>query len=180
MGSFGNPMESVLLKVGNCQDKLSTWNRRVFNNVRILLVQKRKKLENAEALSMEGRGHERVKALNEKIDKLMDMKDYMWNQRAKTDWLKYGDQNTKYFHCRSSECNKRNFITSLENETREWVEEENQVGDMLISYYLGLFSSSNPVFFDLVIDGVESRISASMNDDLDKPFEAFEVQFALN
>ena len=88
MGSFGNPMESVLLKVGNCQDKLSTWNRRVFNNVRILLVQKRKKLENAEALSMERRRHERVKALNEKIDKLMDMKDYMWNQRAKTDWLK--------------------------------------------------------------------------------------------
>lgn len=38
MSSVGNPMESVLLKVGNCQGKLSTWNRRVFGNIRILLA----------------------------------------------------------------------------------------------------------------------------------------------
>ena len=36
-------------------------------------------------------------------------------------------------------------------------------------------SSSNPVFLDPMIDGVEPRIHASMNDDLDKPFEASEV-----
>ena len=53
---MGNLMESVLLKVGNCQEKLSTWNRRVFDNIRILLAQKRKQLEKAEALSMVGRG----------------------------------------------------------------------------------------------------------------------------
>ena len=41
----------------------------------------------------------RNRALNKEIDKLMDMEECMWNQREKTDWLKYGDQNTKYFYC---------------------------------------------------------------------------------
>ena len=44
------------------------------------------------------------------------MEDCMWNQRAKVDWLRDGDKNTKYFHCRSTERNKRNFILGLENE----------------------------------------------------------------
>ena len=48
---------------------------------------------------MVGKGHERVKSLSNEIDKLMEMEECMWNQRAKSDWLKYGDQNTKYFHC---------------------------------------------------------------------------------
>ena len=99
MGSGGSPMENVLLKVSNCQSQLSTWNEKVFGNINLLLAQKRKQLVKVEALSMVGKGHERVKSLSNEIDKLMEMEECMWNQRAKSDWLKYGDQNTKYFHC---------------------------------------------------------------------------------
>ena len=103
----------------------------------------------------------------------------MWNQRAKSDWLKYGDQNTKYFHCRSSEQNKRNFIAGLENEVCDWVEDEGKVGDMIVNYYLGLFTSLNPLSLDLVLSGVEPRVNPTMNEDLDRPFEASEVMVAL-
>lgn len=68
---------------------MSTWNRKVFDNIRILLAQKRKQLKKAEALSMAGRRHERVQALNEEIDNQMDMEECMWNQKAKTDRLKW-------------------------------------------------------------------------------------------
>ena len=50
---------------------------------------------------------------------------------------------------------------------------------MLVGYYLGLFSSSNPLLLDLVLNVVEPRVSPAMNDDLDRPFEASEVLFAL-
>ena len=43
------------------------------------------------------------------------------------------------FYYQSSGRNKRNFIVGLEDEIGEWIEEENQVGDMLISYYSGSF-----------------------------------------
>ena len=47
---------------------------------------------------MAGRRHARVQMLHDEIQKLMDMEERMWNQSEKLDWLKYGDQNTKYFH----------------------------------------------------------------------------------
>ena len=65
---------------------------------------------------MGGRGNTRVKALTKEIKKLMDKEEVMWHQRAKNDWLKFGDQNTKYFHYRATERNKRNFISGLKNE----------------------------------------------------------------
>ena len=70
----------------------------------------------AKGESMAGRGHARVQMLHDEIQKLMDMEERMWNQSEKLDWLKYGDQNTKYFHYRATEKNKRNFISGLENE----------------------------------------------------------------
>lgn len=47
---------------------------------------------------MAGRGHARVKMLIGEISKLMELEERMWNQHAKYDGLKYGGQNTKYFH----------------------------------------------------------------------------------
>ena len=65
-----------------------------------------------------------MKELNAEIRRLNNLEDCMWNQRAKVDWLRDGDKNTKYFHCRSTERNKRNFISGLENEFGVWVEDE--------------------------------------------------------
>ncbi|XP_075645171.1 uncharacterized protein LOC142616189 [Castanea sativa] len=175
IGPMGNQMENVLLKVSNCQSLLSTWNKEVFRNVCILLAQKRKQLVKAEASSMVGSNHDRVKSLSEEIKNLMKLEECMWSQRAKSDWLKYGDQNTKYFDCRSLKRNKRNFIVGLKNEVRDWIENEGKIGDMIVNYYLVLFTSSNPLSLDSVLCGVEPRVSPSMNVDLDRPFEASEV-----
>ena len=68
----------------------------------------------------------------------------------------------------------------MENELGEWVKEENQIGDLLIRFYSNLFTSSHPTDLDPVLNGVEPRVSRSMNDDLLRPFEASEVQSALN
>lgn len=48
---------------------------------------------------MAGRGHARVNTLTNEIHKFMDKEENMWHQVSRTDWLKFGDQNTKYFHC---------------------------------------------------------------------------------
>ena len=164
-------MENVLLKVSNYQSILSTWNKKVFGNVRLLLTQKRKQLLKVEALSMVGGDHDKVKSLSEEIENLMKLEECMWSQRAKSDWLKYGDQNTKYFHCRSSERNKRNFIAGLENEVGDWIEHEGRVGDIIVNYYSGLFTSLNPLSLDLVLSAVEPRVSSTMNEVLIDPLK---------
>jgi predicted helicase len=37
-------------------------------------------------------------ALKDEIHNLMEQEEAKWKQRAKEDWLKNGDRNTRYFH----------------------------------------------------------------------------------
>nr|POE46541.1 putative ribonuclease h protein [Quercus suber] len=171
MGSHKDPISSVLMKVGHCQEQLIMWNKKIFGNVRWNLAKVRKKLENAEACSMGGGGNERLASLNEELQNLMALEECMWSQRAKLDYLQYGDQNTKYFHCRALERNKRNYISSIENDAGVWTEEESQVGDILLRFNSNLFSLANPTHFDSVLSGVEPRVTKAMNSDFVKPFE---------
>lgn len=103
----------------------------------------------------------------------------MWNLMSKTDWLWYGDQNTKYFHCRAMERNVKNFILGLENEQEDWIEGEEQIGEMLARYYSNLFSTANPTKLDPVLNRVEPRVTDSMNIELLRPFMVKEEQLAL-
>ena len=170
---------NVLLKVSNYQTHLSEWNKKVFGNVQRTLEKKRRELEQAEHVAAWGGGCGRLKELNAEIRRLTDMEDCMWNKRAKVDWLHDGDKNTKYFHCRSTERNKRNYISGLENELGFWVEEESQIGGMLVQYFSNLFTSSNPINLDLVLEGVLPVVNDEMNEGLNRPFEPNEVQGTL-
>nr|POF21903.1 putative ribonuclease h protein [Quercus suber] len=171
-----DPEPYVLQKVSNCQSQLKLWNKNEFGNVKGALARKRKLLAKAESNAISGQGISQVKILREEIAKLMVLEECMWNQRAKSDWLRHGDQNSKYFHCRATERNKKNFISGLEDDQGSWVEDENKVGDLLIGYYSSLFSSSCPTDFDEVLEGVEARVSPEMNVSLLRPFVASEVQ----
>ena len=171
------PMLKVLHKVNNCQSHLKSWNKNVFGNIKGTLVQKRKLLAKAELGVVSGQNFGQVKDLKEEINKLLDLEECMWSLRAKTDWLRYGDRNSKYFHCRAFDRNKRNFISGLEDGS--WVEEEDRIGELLNDFYSSLFSSSNPTEFDAVLDGVEPRVTREMNESLTRPFVASEVQTAL-
>lgn len=72
-----------------------------------------------------------------------------------------------------------NFISGLENEQGSWVEGEDQIGALLTRYYSSLFSLGNPTQLDPVLNVVETRVFAEMNEELLKPFFEVEVKLAL-
>ena len=59
------------------------------------------------------------------------------------------------------------------------MEDEDRIGDLLNSFYSSLFSSSSPTKFDEVLEGMETRVTQEMNEELLRSFEAFKVQEAL-
>ena len=93
----------------------------------------------------------------------------------KNNWPKFGDQNTKYFHCRATDRNKRKLISGLEDEQDNWVEGEDQIGSLITRYYASLFQSGNPTNLDSVLNVVEKMVSDEMNAELLKPFVEAEV-----
>jgi hypothetical protein len=77
-------------------------------------------------------------------------------QRAKKNWVKYGNRNTAYFH-RSIAKRRRNTIVSIKDEQNVIHFMPHKIATVLVSYFRSIFqsnvsnnasSSSNPLRFD--------------------------------
>ena len=94
-------------------------------------------------------------------------------------WLKEGDRNTRYFHCRANQRNRHNLILGLEYETGNWVEDEGQMGKVVQDYFESMFTSSNPSGYDEILEGMQPAISDASPLKLGRDFQADEVHNTL-
>ena len=78
----------------------------------------------------------------------------MWQQQSHTNWLKEGDQNSRFFNCRANQRNKHNFILGFEDDNGVWTEDEGRMGELVEEYFSNLFSTSNPLGFDDIFESI--------------------------
>ncbi|XP_050262817.1 uncharacterized protein LOC126707271 [Quercus robur] len=176
---WGNPINRLVTKVEACYTKLKTWNRTSFGHIRSLLEKKRKLLAQAEALLMTRRNHEQLRTLKGEVYELMVKEDAMWHQRLRVEWLKAGDLNTSYFHSRATQRNRRNFISKLNGEDGQVVEDEQKIGEMMASYFSELFTTAAPSDLDPILQGIERKVTPQMIQELTREYTAKEVEVAL-
>ena len=74
----------------------------------------------------------------------MGKEERMWRQRARITYIKEGDRNTRFFHCRATQRKRRNSITSIRNQANEVCTDKEQIVATFVEYYQHLFTSSNP------------------------------------
>ena len=98
----------------------------------------------------------------------------MWQQQSKVQWLKNGDQNTKFSHGIATQRKRKNFIKGLHDGNGVWQEDEEVFSALLNDFYTNLFTSSNPQDLDRVLDGV-NVVTDNMIAELDRPFTSEEV-----
>ena len=60
------------------------------------------------------------------------------------------------------------------------LEETKQIGETFVDYFKNIFTSTTPSNFDQILQGIEPKITPSMNDDLIHDFTTYEVEQALN
>ena len=60
-----------------------------------------------------------------------------------------------------------------------WQEDEEVMGEIVLDYYIDLFTSSNPIVFDEILEAVQPRVTYSMNQKLTMEFTTDEVNVAL-
>ena len=67
---------------------------------------------------MESEGHKEkeLKEAQNKLENLHLMEEEFWQIRSRSNWIKQGDKNTKYFHHHVSQRERKKRITELEDE----------------------------------------------------------------
>ncbi|MCH84156.1 putative ribonuclease H protein [Trifolium medium] len=54
----------------------------------------------------------------------------VWHQKSRAQWIKDGDRNTRYYHLKTLNRQRKNKIIMLRAEDGSWVEDEGQLQSM--------------------------------------------------
>ena len=103
----------------------------------------------------------------------------MWGQRAKVQWLKDGDRNTRFFHSKASQRRRKNYIRGLYDKVGQWCTNPSRVEGIVLEFYQALFTSQNPENFDEILAQMPQLVTDEMNNDLMTEFQKEEVETAL-
>lgn len=85
-----------------------------------------------------------IRGLEMQLDQLLSLKEYYWQQRASSDWLKAGDRNTKFFQRKAARMNKKNKILGLEDESGVLRSADDEIATIIEDYFGNIFTSANP------------------------------------
>ena len=96
----------------------------------------KEKLWHAEEVLARSRDHEEVIRLKKELNVLHDKEEKMWQQQSKVQWLKNGDQNTKFFHGIATQRKRKNFIKGLRDGNGVWQEDEEVFSALLNDFIL--------------------------------------------
>lgn len=116
-----------------------------------------------------------MKATRTELNGWLEKEDAMWLQRSRIDWFQSGDRNTRYFHARASTHLKKNLIEGLLDSNDVWQEEDNRIEEIVVDYYLNLFTSSNHVECDEILQAIQQKVTPTMNHALSQFCTANEV-----
>lgn len=176
--SFDGSMQALMDRIAACSSALQTWARTNFGNVVQQMKACEKKFVELRKRPEDSNARKEEERLMKELNLALEKEYVMWRQRAKVDWFRYGDRNSKYFHARAKERKNHNFIRSLECEGRT-VTDKTGMGKVVADFYSDLFNTSNPAGMDSVTDKLSTKVSMLDNQVLAQPFTAQEIRKAL-
>lgn len=100
-------------------------------------------------------------------------------QKAKTDWIKFGDANTKYFHVRVARRKNKLKIVRLKDEHGNWCEDQSTLQSQAVAFFQKLYSKDIGPLPSHPIKGAFPTLCDEDYLRLVRPVESTEVYDAL-
>lgn len=106
-----------------------------------------------------------IKDIEIEIDLWLEQEDFKWKQRAKREWYKGGDKNTKYYHACASQRRRNNRIKSVKNHLDFLVSSQARIEDAFKIHFQQVFSTSSPSDQNILKGSqkVEGKVTSGMN-----------------
>ncbi|KAG8498826.1 hypothetical protein CXB51_005702 [Gossypium anomalum] len=111
-------------------DQVKLWNKEVYGHIIHRKYLLKKKLDNVQKVELK---------IREELESVLHNEELLWRQKAKCDWLIFGDHNTRFFHRRTLQRRKHNRIVALKNQAGEWVMDKGKLKQEMIKFYKKLY-----------------------------------------
>ncbi|KAH1096692.1 hypothetical protein J1N35_013613 [Gossypium stocksii] len=128
--------------LGKFTQKLNEWNKKFYSNI---INRKRdliKRISNTQRKSdYSGSYHlnQEDLALRQELENLLHHEKLLWRQKARCDWLKFGDRNTKYFHFRTMQRRNNNRIYTIWDSEGNWIFEPESIEEEANDFFQKLY-----------------------------------------
>lgn len=174
--------QDLMDNIQSFTEKLQVWNREVFGNIfrqkkhlcaRIAGIQR--VLEHRCVPHFVGLEAE----LKQELDKILLREESLWYQKSHNEWLHLGDRNISFFHLRTVRRRKRNRIEKLQNELGEWIDDQNLLKAMAVSFHERLYEEDELHWPLYLHRGLFPPLSNLQMKEVQKPFTMQEVKTAL-
>ena len=176
-----DPIQSVRSAIGKCVDALKVWKGSIHPNFGKDIDWRQRKIERLRVDCTDARGKEELSSLEHEVANLLEQEELYWRQRSKSLWLKEGDQNTKYFHCKATQKRTKNFINFLLDDNDASHNSHSELCAIAFTYFRNLFKSSGSVQSNVeaIIDCLSRKVTDPMNQILTAGFSNAEIKAAL-
>jgi ribonuclease HI len=165
-------------KIAKCKWGILRWQRETSGAFKKSVSQMKKHLEKVQERE-DLQAVTEARELKKEINILLDQDDMKWRQRAKADWLKMGDRNTKFFHACANQRRQKNWIKKIKTEAGVVLDSSVDIRTAFVEYFSTLFSAGPGINMEPCLQALDTRVTESMNKDLLKVFTEEEVEIAL-
>ncbi|XP_018479530.1 uncharacterized protein LOC108850504 [Raphanus sativus] len=172
-----NTSASVSDRIRSVCQAISAWSKEHYVNSKKEITEIQRSLD--AALSNPVPDNAAISRLNNTLLCAYKAEEEYWKQRICLLWLSLGDKNTSFFHVSSKGRKARNRISVLENDLGLPVFEDDQILNIISSYFKEIFTSSGSSGLEVVKAAISPCISAPMNEQLTTIPSHVEIQEAL-
>ncbi|GMI64491.1 hypothetical protein HRI_000118400 [Hibiscus trionum] len=155
---------------GNLPDKLrevgrglEEWFRKITKEKKIPVHVLKQRLQDLNDLQPTDEILEEILETKIAINLEADREELYWEQRARSNWLKNGDRNTKLFHSFASSHRRKNRISCLRNDDNENITSDRGIQDVAYKFFKSLFTSQGCDDPKQILDGIIPSITQEMN-----------------
>ena len=150
--SFNNNTKLALLK----------WNSLHFGNIHKRIKETLNILDSVQQSPATPLAHEQEISLKLDLENLLIKEESLWCSKSRETWLTCKDLNTKYFHISTLIRRRSNAVNFLKLDSGGWVSSRAEIGGNFLAHFTTLFTSSNPLIENEMLDLFSPIIS---NDD---------------
>ncbi|XP_020992689.1 uncharacterized protein LOC110278775 [Arachis duranensis] len=172
----GSAMYILAQKIKRCRHKIVKWQQEHRSNSKVEIDLLQSELEELRLAGIHG--GDIISEIEDKLEKALQNEESYWKDKSRVKWLKYGDQNTAFFHQKFRNRTRRNRIWQLTGNDGEVATSNAGIASVAESYFKDIFSSTCHENLEPLFTDFEPKVTAHMNRRLQRPVTMEEVKRA--